>query len=501
MKKFVIVGSGSAGLIAAGMIKKYWKDGVDITVIHDKSQGSIAVGESTTPYIHAFLTFCGISEKDLIRDLDVTIKLGINFKDWIPDTEYFHGFGQITGNNGWNQMRSSDPSATYSMLNDVYSGGSLYNEPMTKVPTTIFDNFSHALHIDTRQFTDYLYEKLNGDIKFVDDVVTRVRVNTECTKIESIECKYNGIFDADYFIDASGFNTILFKHLNPKWNDMSKYLPIDRAIPQQIPFDFYDELPSYTLAEATDNGWIWRIPIGNRYGTGYLYSSKFTSDEEAREKYNDWLVENFDTELTSDRIIKYRPGYYEEYWMGNCLAVGLSSGFVEPLESTGIHIIIKQIQEFINYNYNLKNLNFNRKSANLINRDIYADVVNFVALHYNTNRTDSEFWRYITDNKLEWVKDVDQKIRQEFVDGTLFRNNPMGSLWTMDSYIQIANGLKMISKESIQNHLNSKPEGNGVFYSGEQILEVCKNMHDCEVSEKNNQIFVSHKGIIDSIHK
>ena len=136
---------------------------------------------------------------------------------------------------------------------------------------------------------------------------------------------------------------------------MSKYLPIDRAIPQQIPYDFKDELPSYTLAEATDNGWIWRIPIGDRYGTGYLYSSKFTSDEEAREKYNDWLVENFDTELTSDRIIKYRPGYYEDYWMGNCLAVGLSSGFVEPLESTGIHIIIKQMQEFITYNSNLKN--------------------------------------------------------------------------------------------------------------------------------------------------
>ena len=501
MKKFVIVGSGSAGLIAAGMIKTYWKDDVDITVIHDKSQGSIAVGESTTPYIHAFLTFCGISEKDLIRDLDVTIKLGINFKNWIPDTEYFHGFGQISGQYGWNQMQSNDPSATYSILNDVYSGGSLYNEPMTKVPTTIFDNFSHALHIDTRQFTDYVYEKLNGDIKFVDDVVTRVRVNTECTKIESIECKYNGVFDADYFIDASGFNTILFKHLNPKWNDMSKYLPIDRAIPQQVPYDFKDELPSYTLAEATDNGWIWRIPIGNRYGTGYLYSSKFTADEEAREKYNDWLVGNFDTELTSDRIIKYRPGYYEDYWMGNCLAVGLSSGFVEPLESTGIHIIIKQMKEFITYNSNLKNLEFNRKSANIVNLDLYEDVVNFVSLHYNTNRTDSEFWRYITDNKLDWVKDIDEKIREEFIDGTIFRNIPMGSTWTLDSYVQVTNGLKMLSKEAIQNHLNSKLDGNRIFFSGEQILEVCKSMHDCEVSEKNSQVFVSHKGIIDSIHK
>ena len=116
MKKFVIIGSGSAGLIAAGMIKKYWEEKVDITVIHDKSQGSIAVGESTTPFIHAFLTFFGISERDLIRDLDVTLKLGINFKNWIPDTEYFHGFGQVN-----NLGKQEDSSATYSMLNDAVS--------------------------------------------------------------------------------------------------------------------------------------------------------------------------------------------------------------------------------------------------------------------------------------------------------------------------------------------------------------------------------------------
>ena len=496
MKKFVIIGSGSAGLIAAGMIKKYWEEKVDITVIHDKSQGSIAVGESTTPFIHALLTFFGISERDLIRDLDVTLKLGINFKNWIPDTEYFHGFGQVN-----NLGRQEDSSATYSILNDVYNGGSLHNEPRNKVPSNIFDNFSHALHIDTRQFTDYIYEKLNASVKFVDDVVTRVRVNTECTKIESIECKYNGIFDADYFIDASGFNTILFKHLNPKWNDMSKYLPIDRAIPQQIPYDFKDELPSYTLAEATDNGWIWRIPIGDRYGTGYLYSSKFTSDEEAREKYNDWLVENFDTELTSDRIIRYRPGYYEDYWMGNCLAVGLSSGFVEPLESTGIHIIIKQIYDFIFFNSNLENLELNRKSANLINRDLYTDIINFVCLHYNTNRTDSEFWKYLTDNKLDWVKDVEEKCKREFLDVTLFGNNPQRSVWSLDDYVQVTNGLNMLSKDGLKNHIDSKPSGKGLFFGGEDILNNTKNLHESEESEKNNQVFVSHKEIIDSIHK
>ena len=482
MKKFVIIGSGSAGLIAAGMIKKYWEEKVDITVIHDKSQGSIAVGESTTPFIHAFLTFFGISERDLIRDLDVTLKLGINFKNWIPDTEYFHGFGQVN-----NLGKQEDSSATYSMLNDVYNGGSLHNEPRNKVPNNIFDNFSHALHIDTRQFTDYIYEKLNSSVKFVDDVVTRVRVNVECTKIESVECKYNGVVDADYFIDASGFNTILFKHLNPKWNDMSKYLPIDRAIPQQVPYDFKGKLPSYTLAEATDNGWIWKIPIGDRYGTGYLYSSKFISDEEAREKYNDWLVENLGTELTSDRIIKYRPGYYEDYWMGNCLAVGLSSGFVEPLESTGIHIIIKQIYDFIFFNSNLENLELNRKSANLINRDLYTDIINFVCLHYNTNRTDSEFWKYLTD--------------REFLDVTLFGNNPQRSVWSLDDYVQVTNGLNMLSKDGLKNHIDSKPSGKGLFFGGEDILNNTKNLHEREEIEKNNQVFVSHKEIIDSIHK
>tara|TARA_B100001996_G_scaffold300178_1_gene240639 strand:- start:7 stop:1494 length:1488 start_codon:yes stop_codon:yes gene_type:complete len=495
MKKVVIVGSGTAGLIAAAMIKTYWRDEVDVSLYYDKSKGNISVGESTTPYIHAFLSFFGISEKDIIRDLDVTIKLGINFKNWIPNTEYFHGFGRVS-----NPGKQDDSSATYSILNDLYDGGFLYNEATNKVPTHIFDNFSHALHLDTKQFTNYIYEKLKGRINLVDDVVERVRVNPECNKIINIECRDSGIVDGDIFIDASGFSAVLFKHLNPSWNDMSNYLPIDRAIPQQIPYKF-DELPSYTLAEATENGWIWKIPIGDRYGTGYLYSSRFTSDNEAREKYNEWLVENFNTELSSDRIIKYKPGYYEDYWIGNCLAVGLSSGFIEPLESTGIHIIIKQIYDFIFFNSTLKNLEFNRKSANIINRDLYTDIINFVCLHYNTNRTDSEFWKHLTSNKLEWVKDVEEKCKEEFIDVTLFRNNPQRSLWTLDSYIQVAYGLNMLSKEGIRNHLDSKTDGNGTFFSGKDILKATEELYEYGKNEKNNHIFVSHKKIIDSIHK
>tara|TARA_S200000501_G_scaffold202475_1_gene190491 strand:+ start:2232 stop:3725 length:1494 start_codon:yes stop_codon:yes gene_type:complete len=497
MKKFVIVGSGSAGLISAAMIKKYWQDEVDISIIHNQKQGTIAVGESTTPFIHIFLNFFDIPEREIIRDLDVSVKLGINFKNWIPNTEYFHGFTQVPSSG-----RNDDPSSIYSILNDEYDGGSLYNHAINEVPSTIFNNLNHGLHIDTKQFTEYISDKLKNKVNFIDDIVTRVRVNSECDEIENIECKYSGIIEADYFIDASGFNTVLFKHLNPKWNDITKFLPIDRAIPQQVPYDFTikDDMPSYTLAEATDNGWIWKIPIGNRFGTGYLYSSKFTSDDEAREKYNDWLVKNFNTELKTDRIIKYRPGYYENCWIGNCLAVGLASGFVEPLESTGIHTIIKQVQEFINNNSNLKNLKFNRKSVNQLNKEFYVDIIDFVALHYCTNRTDSEFWKYITNNKSEWVADVEQKCKEEFLDVTLYRNNPAREL-PLESYVSIAQGLKMFSKYGIESYLNSKPHGHNMFFSGQDILEVAKNLYECEQSEKTLQEFVSHKQIIDSIHK
>ena len=485
MKKVVIVGSGTAGLISAAMIKTYWGDRVDVSLYHDASKGTISVGESTTPYIHAFLSFFGIPENEIIRELDVTVKLGIDFKNWIPNQSYFHGFGAISL-----EGRRDDSPSTYSILNDDFNGGFLYNEPTDTVPETLFNDFSHALHIDTKQFIDFLTKKLEGKINLVDDLVEDVVV--ENGNISRIVCKNSGVVEGDLFIDASGFNRILFQHLDPKWNDMSRYLPIDRAIPQQVPYEFDGKLPSYTVSEATENGWIWKIPIGDRYGTGYLYSSKFTSDEDAREKYNQWLIDNFNTELETDRIIKYKPGYYEDYWIGNCLAVGLSSGFVEPLESTGIHLIIKQMYDLIFFNSNLENLSFNRKSANIINRELYVDIINFVALHYCTNRNDSEFWRHMTSNKLEWVQDLEEKCKHEFLDITIFRNNPTRSLWTLDSYIAVTHGLNMLSKDAIKKHLESKVDGNQFFYGGDQILDVTKQLHQYSIDKKNELKYMSH---------
>ena len=485
MKKIVIIGSGTAGLIAAAMINNYWKDEVSISCYYNANSKNIAVGERTTPLFRLLLAHLGISTEEFIKNLNgkVSVKLGINFKNWIPNMEYFHGFQEITPGDPENK------SSFYSIVDKKFNGGVLDNEATTTIPNQPFETYNHAYHIDTQELSEYLFKKLGNKVNFIDDIVEKV--NTDGKNITSLEFKNGGNVEADFYIDASGFNTVLFKHLNPKWNDLLDCLPIDRAIPQQVSYDF-KEIPSYTLAEATENGWIWQIPIGKRYGTGYLYSSRFTSDEEARKKYNEWLVKNFNTELQNDRIISYKPGYYEDCWIGNCMAIGLSSGFVEPLESTGIQIIISQIQEFLTINSTLKNLEYNKYVVNKSNRTLYENIVDFICLHYNTNRTDSEFWRYMTNNKTKWVKDFDEKCREEFIDSrTCYKERVF---WGVDSFIQISEGLKMFDRQSIKNFLDSKIDGKDIWAEA-------MGMHQYIENEKKKIKKISHKKVLDHITK
>lgn len=478
-KKFIILGSGTAGLIAATMIKKRWGDKVNVSLYYDSNKKNIGVGESTTPIVTYFLNeYLKVEMSDFLKETGSTIKLGINFKNWIPGVEYFHGFPELDFSN------THYPESLYSILMGVYNGGMNYSKASSTLPSHHF-RYVHALHIDTQVFSNYLQDKLKNQIEIIDDIAEKI--NSDGKNIQSIVFKNSGEVSADFYIDASGFNALLLKELNPNWVDISKHLPIDRAIPQQVPVEF-NEVPAYTLAEATENGWIWRIPIGSRYGTGYLYSSKFTSNEEARVKYNEWLKENLNTELQTDRIIEYNPGYYDKHWIGNCMAVGLSSGFIEPLESTGIHIIVQQLKDFIDYNPTLNNLSYNRMECNRRNLTLYQEIVDFVCLHYNTNRTDSDFWRYMTQNKSEWVESFDQKCREEFLEETSIERGK--EFWHVDSYIQVAQGLGMFNPESIRKFLESLP-------NGEYILENCRLRYQEVNRAKNQNMNVPHRSVLN----
>ena len=481
-KKVVVVGAGTAGLISATMIKKHWEDDVDVTVYFDGSKKSIGVGESTTPMIQRLVSLLEEHPYYFIRNSKSTFKLGIDFKEWNVGKKYFHGFAFRKGlsiDNGWS-------SSIYSILNNCFDGGILHGEPTTTLPSNNL-NYEYAYHIDTKEFCDYLESKLEGQVKFVDDTVEQV--NSDGKNIQSVVFDNTGLVEADYFIDASGFNAVLFKHLNPKWNDIKEWFPLDRAIPQQVKYDF-EGMPSYTVAEATKNGWIWQIPIVDRYGTGYLYSSQFTSDDEARTDYDNWLNQKFDANLETDRVIEYNPGYYDDYWIGNCVAVGLSSGFIEPLESTGIHLICRQMNDFTYFNTNFNNSNFNRNTANRKNRNIYEIIINFIGLHYCTNRTDSKFWNYMTNNKIDWVVDFENHCKNGFIDTTCFGSNEDFSFWPIDSYIQVAFGLGLINKTSVHGYLKNKKNKN-------EILNCSYKQYIRNQELRSESQNLSHKNIVD----
>jgi tryptophan halogenase len=481
MKKFIIVGSGTSGLIAASMIKKTWGDKCQVSVIYNAKKKNIGVGESTTPIIHYFVEKYLLGLNDLLKNTNTTIKTGINFKNWIPDTEYFHGFPELDWHED-DQYRC----AIYSLTNGCYNGGILHNTPSTTVPTVYYQKLN-ALHIDTQELSNYIYDVIKNQVNFFDDIVEEVY--SDGKNITGLKCKENGIIDADYYIDCSGFDAILLKELNPTWNDISNILPLNRAIPQQIPFDFSDGIPSYTLAEATKNGWIWRIPIGNRYGTGYVYSSKFTTDEEARKDFNNWLKENLNSELKTDKIIEYSPGYYSDYWIGNCLAVGLSSGFVEPLESTGIHIIIQQLKTFIEHNSSLKNLEYNKKQCNNLNKLLYEEIIEFITIHYYVDRKDSKFWDYMFNNRTDWIKTFSQKCKEEFLLGRNIEESKV--FWEVDSYIQVANGLRMFDNHSIKEFLDWQPDK-------DELIERAKSYTQELENSKKIVTRIPHKEYLDN---
>tara|TARA_B100001996_G_scaffold87266_1_gene64593 strand:+ start:2186 stop:3652 length:1467 start_codon:yes stop_codon:yes gene_type:complete len=483
MKKIVIVGGGTSGLIAAAMMDNYWKDNVNITLIYDPDNKNISVGEGTTPgFVDLFEETLGHTRQDSIKKLDATIKLGILFKNWIPDEEYYHGFSQVNI-----EHVDDNYSSIHSLLNDCYDGGINFNHANGLIPENIDDDVAIAFHITADNISDFLFDYLKDRITIVDDKISRV--TSDGKNIQSVTGKNTGNYHADLFVDASGFKSILLNELNPEWVDLSQHLPIDSAIPFKVPNNT-NSIPTYTLSEATKNGWIWQIPTQDRFGTGYLYSSQFTTDDEAREDYNKWLLYNHGVQLDTDRIIKWKTGYYKDVWIGNCFAVGLSGGFTEPLEALSHQYLIFMLEIFMSMNSTLKSVEYNRNRLNRCQERFFFDITNFINLHYCTNRNDSPFWKHMTNNKTEWVAGIEDKCKEEFID--LFKTDDMLDHWDNDNFIQIMEGLHIFNKESFREYINSRK-------NSEYLHSDAKKQHEYITGVKNSMTMIDHKEYLNSL--
>ena len=401
IESIVIVGGGSAGWMTAAALSNSLRQGCRITLIESDDIGTVGVGEATIPPIRTFNEMLGIDEREFVKATQGSFKLGIEFVDWGRlGNRYFHPFGphgrafDIVGlHHYWLKAREAGETAAFdehSMAWALARAGR-FTRP-GQDPRNVLSTFDYAYHFDAGLYARFLrrYSEERGVVR-VEGKVATVAQDGESGFVQTVQLEDGQIFAADLFIDCSGFRGLLIEgSLQTGYEDWSHWLPCDRAV--AMPCAKAGDFTPYTRSTARAAGWQWRIPLQHRTGNGYVYCSQFLSDEEAEAT----LRANLDGEaLAGPNRLRFTTGRRRKFWNKNVIAIGLSSGFMEPLESTSLHLIQAGISKLLAL---FPDKDFNPLLAdeyNHISVTEFERIRDFLVLHYKlTTRDDSELWRY-----------------------------------------------------------------------------------------------------------
>ncbi len=409
--RFVVVGGGTAGWMAAACLGKLLLrphvQAKSVTLVESAEIGTVGVGEATVPSIQDMLRFLNIDEADFIRETDATYKLAIRFRDWNGvGSDFWHPFGELgpTVENLplfqlWLRERLSGapvpPLSSFSIAAQM-AEANRFAKPVRDSSSPLSGS-GFAYHFDAVKVATYLrgYAEHRGVKRLEGRIVEAKRDDSGA--IDHLVLQDGRTIDGDFFIDCSGFAGLLIeKALGSAYEDWSHWLPCDRAV--AMPTESVRPLTPYTLVAARDNGWTWRIPLQSRIGNGYVWSSRF-GDEESATKTLTAAVES--KPLADPRHLRFTPGRRREPWVKNCLSLGLASGFLEPLESTSIHLIFANLFRFFDHLPHAREAEVLRAAYNArCNREI-EEIRDFLILHYcTTKRRDSELWRYVSSMPL-----------------------------------------------------------------------------------------------------
>lgn len=400
IRKLVIVGGGTAGWMTAALMAKVFRDTLSITLIESEAIGTVGVGEATIPPIQTFNQALGLDENDFIRKTQGTIKLGIEFQNWGRlDDRYMHAFGGIGHHHGLSPFvhyflrakaaGSPDSLWDYS-LNERASRAGKFGR-LDSIEGTPLAGLNYAFHFDASLYAKYLraYAEKGGVVRREGKIID-VTLRGEDGFIESVTMEDGAKVAGDLFIDCSGFRGLLIgEALKTRYIDWTHWLPCDRAIAVQSE-NVGDPRP-YTQSIAHQAGWQWRIPLQHRTGNGHVFSSAHISEDEATAI----LLANLEGQrIIEPRVIRFTTGRREKMWHKNCVAVGLASGFLEPLESTSIHLIQSSIVKLATL---FSDKSFDPAYIDEYNRQVideFEGIRDFIILHYHANqRTDSTFWQ------------------------------------------------------------------------------------------------------------
>ena len=402
-RRVVIVGGGTAGWMTAAALTRLLPGQCSVRLVESEAIGIVGVGEATLPHIRAFNERLGINEAEFMAATRATFKLGIEFRDWgrIGDS-YIHPFGtfgpgdaEIHFHQYWLRLRQQGvdvPDLEQFSMGCMIARRNRFALPVSD-PRDLASTFGYAYQFDANLFGPYL-RKLSeswGAQRTEGRIVT-VHRDGESGDIAALELESGERIEGDLFIDCSGFVSLLLgKTLGEPFEDWSKWLPADRAV--AMPCRTEGAVTPYTSAIAMPGGWRWRIPLQNRTGNGYVYSSKFLSDEDAAAA----LVAAVEGEpIAPPRQLRFLAGRRARSWVGNCIGVGLSSGFLEPLESTSIYLIQAAITSLLELFPEREISPVDRNEFNRLIDLEYDRIRDFLILHYHaTERDDSPFWNYV----------------------------------------------------------------------------------------------------------
>ena len=450
IKNILIVGGGTAAYISALILNQRFHKSVKIDIVKSNKIGIIGVGEGSTEHWEEFIKYTGIDYKEIIKECDVTCKVGIMFQNW-SDNDFLHSISDL------NKFKFSQTFSGYLKLitdkcNLKELNNPLYWENKVQIDC-IKNNFSPSrqYHFNTFKLNDFLNKKcLQRNINIYEDEINDIQINSE-GDIKNLTGE-NKSYSYDFYIDCTGFKKLLISKLGAKWNSYSKYLKLKEAI--VFPTEDTEEYNIYTTAKALDYGWMFSIPTYGRQGNGYIFDSTYINADKAKEEVEKLL----DKKIEIVRHIKFDPGALDKVWINNCVAIGLSANFVEPLEASSIATSIQQAFLLNHYLPIYDKVQINE--YNDIINSIMDNIKDFIFLHYLTNKNNTNFWKDIKtldiphtlkNNLDKWQLRL--PIAEDF---NVYKTKYI--LFNEENFINILYGLNLLNIENLKKYFFSLNE-------------------------------------------